>query len=55
MPKIFLKVLDFCQFQKKYGIITAEKWTFQKIQTVNNSIQSKRTQKQIEDITYMQF
>ncbi len=55
MSKLFLKILDTCEFQKKISIITVENWTFQKLQIVNNSIQSKRTQKQIEDITYMQF
>ncbi len=29
MPKIFLKILDTCEFEKRFGIITAEKWTFQ--------------------------
>jgi len=47
MPKIFLKILDTREFEKKFGIITAVKWTFQKLQTVNNSIQSKRMPKQI--------
>jgi hypothetical protein len=46
MPKIFLKILDTREFEKKFGIITAVKWTFQKLQTINNSIQSKIMPKQ---------
>jgi hypothetical protein len=46
MSKLFLKILDTCEFQKKISIITVENWTFQKLQIVNNSIQSKRMPKQ---------
>jgi hypothetical protein len=43
MSKLFLKILDTCEFQKKISIITVENWTFQKLQIVNNYRQSQHS------------